>query len=51
MFTDEHGVPRFAAFMNTPAVLNAEIGAIGATATAPGLARVYSALAAGEELV
>jgi CubicO group peptidase (beta-lactamase class C family) len=37
--------------MNTPAVLNAEIGAIGATATARGLARVYAALASGEELV
>ena len=37
--------------MNTPAVLKAEIGAIGATATARGLARVYAALASGDELV
>jgi CubicO group peptidase (beta-lactamase class C family) len=51
MFADENGTPRFASFMNTPAVLNAEIGAIGATGTARGLARIYSALAAGEELV
>ena len=51
LFADEHGTPRFAAFMNTPAVLQAEIGAIGATATARGLARVYVALASGEELV
>jgi CubicO group peptidase (beta-lactamase class C family) len=51
LFVDEHGEPRFAAFMNTPAVLAAEIGAINATATARGLARVYAALAAGEELV
>ncbi len=51
LFADEHGVPRFAAFMNTPAVLGAEIGAIGATATARGLARVYAALASGEGLV
>ena len=51
LFADEHGTPRFADFMNTPAVLTAEIGAIGATATARGLARVYAALAAGDELV
>jgi len=51
LFADEEGRPRFADFMNTPAVLQAEIGALGATATARALARVYSALAAGEELV
>jgi CubicO group peptidase (beta-lactamase class C family) len=51
MFADEHGEPRFASFMNTPAVLNAEIGAIGATATARALARIYAALASGEEIV
>jgi CubicO group peptidase (beta-lactamase class C family) len=51
LFADENGRPRFADFMNTPAVLQAEIGAIGATATARGLAQVYAALAAGEELV
>lgn len=51
LFNDEHGEPRFASFMNTPAARTAEIGAIGATATARGLARVYAALAAGEELV
>ena len=51
LFTDENGEPRFASFMNTAAVLNAEIGAIGATATAKGLARIYAALASGEELV
>lgn len=51
LFADEHGAPRFASFMNTPAVLKAEIGAIGATATARGLARVYAALASGDELV
>jgi CubicO group peptidase (beta-lactamase class C family) len=51
LFADERGAPRFASFMNTPAVLGAEIGAIGATATARGLARVYAALAAGDELV
>ncbi len=51
LFADEHGRPRFADFMNTPAVLQAEIGALGATATARALARVYAALAAGEELV
>jgi CubicO group peptidase (beta-lactamase class C family) len=51
LFADENGAPRFASFMNTPAVLNAEIGAIGATGTARGLARVYGALACGEELV
>ncbi len=51
LFADAHGEPRFASFMNTPAVLEAEIGAIGATATARDLARVYAALAGGEELV
>ena len=51
LFADEEGRPRFAAFMNTPSVLRAEIGALGATATARGVARVYAALAAGEELV
>ena len=51
LFADEHGRPRFADFMNTPAVLQAEIGALGATATARALARVYAALADGEELV
>jgi CubicO group peptidase (beta-lactamase class C family) len=51
LFADETGRPRFADFMNTPAVLQAEIGALGATATARGLAQVYAALAEGEELV
>ncbi len=51
MFADAEGVPRFASFMNTPAILAAEIGAINATGTARGLARVYAALAAGDELV
>ena len=51
LFADEEGRPRFADFMNTPAVLEAEIGALGATATARALARVYAALASGEELV
>ena len=51
LFADEEGRPRFADFMNTPSVLQAEIGALGATATARGLARVYAALAGGEELV
>ncbi len=51
LFADEDGRPRFADFMNTPAVLLAEIGALGATATARGLAQVYAALATGEELV
>ena len=51
MFADELGRPRFADFMNTPAVLAAEIGALGATATARALARTYAALADGEELV
>ena len=37
--------------MNTPDVLAAEIGALGATATARALARTYMALADGEELV
>ena len=51
LFADEQGRPRFADFMNTPAVLAAEIGALGATATARALARIYAALAVGEELV
>jgi CubicO group peptidase (beta-lactamase class C family) len=51
LFADEEGRPRFAAFMNTPDVLAAEIGALGATATARALARTYAALAEGEELV
>jgi CubicO group peptidase (beta-lactamase class C family) len=51
LFADEHGEPRFADFMNQPDVLAAEIGALGATATARALARSYSALAVGEELV
>ncbi len=51
LFADEAGRPRFAEFMNTPAVLAAEIGALGATATARALARIYMALADGEELV
>ena len=51
MFADEMGQPRFADFMNTPDVLAAEIGALGATATARALARTYMALADGEELV
>jgi CubicO group peptidase (beta-lactamase class C family) len=51
LFADESGRPRFAEFMNTPAVLQAEIGALGATGTARGLARLYSALACGGELV
>ena len=51
LFADEEGRPRFAEFMNTPAVLQAEIGALGATATARALARVYAALATGDELV
>ena len=51
LFADEEGRPRFADFMNTPAVLAAEIGALGATATARALARTYAALADGEELV
>jgi len=51
LFADEDGRPRFADFMNTPAVLEAEIGALGATATARALARVYAALATSEELV
>ena len=51
LFVDQQGRPRFADFMNTPSVLQAEIGALGATATARGLARVYGALACGEELV
>jgi CubicO group peptidase (beta-lactamase class C family) len=51
LFADEHGRARFADFMNTPAVLEAEIGAIGATASARGLARVYAELTTGDELV
>jgi CubicO group peptidase (beta-lactamase class C family) len=51
LFADAEGRPRFADFMNTPRVLQAEIGALGATATARGLARIYAALAVGEELV
>ena len=51
LFADAEGRPRFADFMNTPAVLEAEIGALGATATARALARIYAALADGEELV
>jgi CubicO group peptidase (beta-lactamase class C family) len=51
LFADEHGEPRFADFMNNPDVLAAEIGALGATATARALARTYAALADGEELV
>jgi CubicO group peptidase (beta-lactamase class C family) len=51
LFADEEGEPRFAAFMNQPDVLAAEIGALGATATARALARIYMALADGEELV
>jgi CubicO group peptidase (beta-lactamase class C family) len=51
LFADELGRPRFASFMNTPAVKQAEIGALGATATARGVARLYAALAQGEELV
>jgi CubicO group peptidase (beta-lactamase class C family) len=51
LFADAGGRPRFADFMNNPAVLRAEIGALGATSTARALARVYAALAAGEELV
>jgi CubicO group peptidase (beta-lactamase class C family) len=51
LFADPEGRPRFADFMNTPSVLQAEIGALGATATARGLARVYAALAGGDELV
>jgi CubicO group peptidase (beta-lactamase class C family) len=51
LFADGDGTPRFASFMNTPAVLSAEIGAIGATATARGMARIYADLASGSELV
>ena len=51
LFADEQGEPRFAHFMNQPDVLAAEIGALGATATARALARIYMALADGEELV
>ncbi len=51
LFADEDGRPRFAEFMNTPRVLQAEIGALGATATAGALARVYATLATGGELV
>jgi CubicO group peptidase (beta-lactamase class C family) len=48
LFADADGAPRFAAFLNQPAVLAAEIGSVGATATARGLARLYSALVQGE---
>jgi CubicO group peptidase (beta-lactamase class C family) len=51
LFADEEGRPRFADFMNTPDVLTAEIGALGATATARALARIYAALSDGDELV
>lgn len=51
LFADERGHPRFANFMNTPAVLESEIGALGATATARSLARLYAALATGEDVV
>jgi CubicO group peptidase (beta-lactamase class C family) len=51
LFADEEGEPRFADLMNQPNVLAAEIGALGATATARALARTYTALAGGEELV
>ncbi len=51
LFADEHGEPRFADFMNQPDVRAAEIGALGATATARALARIYMALADGEDLV
>jgi CubicO group peptidase (beta-lactamase class C family) len=51
LFADERGAPRFASFMNTPRVVHAEIGALGATGTARGLARLYAALACGEDLV
>ena len=50
LFADERGEPRFADFMNTPDVLAAEIGALGATATARALARTYAALT-DDELV
>ena len=36
LFADEQGRPRFAGFMNTPRVLQSEIGALGATATGAG---------------
>src|SRR4029077_18309553 len=48
LFVDGRGTPRFAAFINTPAVLRAEVGAIGATATARDLARVYAGVLAGD---
>jgi CubicO group peptidase (beta-lactamase class C family) len=51
LFADIHGSPRFASFMNTPAVLQAEIGALNATATARGLAQMYSELACPVGLV
>jgi CubicO group peptidase (beta-lactamase class C family) len=51
LFADEHGAPRFAAFMNMSVVQRAEIGALGATGTARALARLYAALARGEDLV
>ena len=47
LFVDEHGWPRFARFISTPAVLQAEVGAINATATARGLARVYDGILNG----
>jgi CubicO group peptidase (beta-lactamase class C family) len=47
LFADAAGLPRFATFMNTPAVLQAEIGAINATATARALAGVYAAVLSG----
>jgi len=51
LFADEAGTPRFASFMNTRAVLKAEIGAINATATAKGLATMYAELSCGSRLV
>jgi CubicO group peptidase (beta-lactamase class C family) len=51
LFADAQGTPRFASFMNTSAVLQAEIGALNATATARGLARIYSELACAGGLV
>ncbi|HEV2370403.1 MAG TPA: serine hydrolase domain-containing protein, partial [Acidimicrobiales bacterium] len=51
LFADANGQPRFADFINNPAVLGCEVGAIAGTATARGLARVYGAVVGGEELV
>ena len=51
LFADGEGAPRFASFMNSPSVLSAEIGAIGATATARAMARIYAELASGHDLV